>query len=209
MSRRLHLAGALAVPRNLPPDTRHRVVKSIRSHFMVDWITANWQPSVVVCRRHPLDVVASRMDMPLRARPGVAPEMRTEAERRYHIEIPPTDDRLVATAWAVGVQMSALSDARRANSEFHVVDHEELCRDPIATFGALASALGLDWTAESEAALAASNRPGTGYELNRVAADLPDAWRRRLSPHDARVAAAVIAQLPIASGYDLDVSRGS
>ena len=38
MSMRLRLAAALAVPRNLPPDTRHRVVKSIRSHYMVEWI---------------------------------------------------------------------------------------------------------------------------------------------------------------------------
>ena len=43
--------------------------------------------------------------------------------------------------------------------------------------------------AENEAVLVASNRPGTGYELNRVQADLPGAWRRRLSPEDARTAA--------------------
>ena len=55
----------------------------------------------------------------------------------------------------------------------------------------------------------ASNRPGTGYELHRVQADLPGAWRRRLSPEDARTAAAVIAQLPIAERYDLEVSKAS
>ena len=95
----------------------------------------------------------------------------------------------------------------RANPQFHVVDHEEMCRDSVAGFRALATALGLDWTAENEAVLVASNRPGTGYELNRVQADLPGAWRRRLSPEDARTAAGIIAQLPIAERYDLDVSK--
>ena len=105
--------------------------------------------------------------------------------------------------------MSALHDALVANPQFHVVDHEAMCADPVGRFRALSGALGLDWSTENDAALVASNRPGTGYELHRIQADLPGAWRRRLSPEDARTAAVVIAQLPIAERYDLDVSRAS
>src|SRR6476619_2267651 len=98
--------------------------------------------------------------------------------------------------------MSALHDALVANPQFHVVDHEAMCADPIGRFRALADALGLDWSTQNDAALAASNRPGTGYELNRVQTDLPGAWRRRLSPEDARTAAGIIARFPIAEHYD-------
>lgn len=207
---RLSLAAALAVPRNLPPGTRHRIVKSIRSSFMVEWIAANWDPAVVVCRRHPLDVVASRMEMQYETRPGgVAEATRDEAKLRYGVEVPSTDDPVVASAWGVGLQMSALDDALRANPHFHAIDHEDLCHDPVGRFRSLATALGLDWTAENEAAVEASNRPGTGYELNRIAADLPGAWRRRLSADDARRAADALAQLPIAARYDLEVSKSS
>lgn len=96
-SMRLRLAAALAVPRNLPAGTRHRVVKSIRSQFMVEWISVNWEPAVVVCRRHPLDVVASQMEMQFRSRP-VAQAVRDEAKRRYDVEIPSTDDQVAASA---------------------------------------------------------------------------------------------------------------
>ena len=208
VSLRLRVAAALAVPRNLPPDTRHRVVKSIRSHYMVEWLVANWKPAVVVCRRHPLDVVASRMEMARRTPIGVvAPELRNEARRRYGVEIPAANDEVAVLAWRVGVQMSALHDVLVANPQFHVFDHEAMCADPVGRFRALADALGIDWTPANEAVLVASNRPGTGYELNRVQADLPGAWRRRLSPEDARTAAGIIAQLPIAERYDLDVSK--
>ena len=177
---------------------------------MVEWIVANWHPTVVVCRRHPLDVVASRMDLVDRVPIGeVAPEMRNEARRRYGVEIPAANDDVAVLAWRVGVQMSALYELLVAHPQFHAVDHEELCRDPVGRFRALADTLGLDWSTENDAALVASNRPGTGYELNRIQADLPGAWRRRLSPEDARTAAAVIAQLPIAERYDLDVSKAS
>jgi len=177
---------------------------------MVEWIVANWQPAVVVCRRHPLDVVASRMEMAQRVPIGhITPELRNEARRRYDIEIPAANDEVAVLAWRVGVQMSALHDALVANPQFHVIDHEAMCADPVGRFRALAGALGLDWSTENDAALVASNRAGTGYELHRIQADLPGAWRRRLSPDDARTAAAVIAQLPIAERYDLDVSRAS
>ena len=59
MSLRLRADAALGGAAYLPPDTRNRVVKSIRAEHMVEWIVANWHPTVVVCRRHPLDVVAS------------------------------------------------------------------------------------------------------------------------------------------------------
>jgi hypothetical protein len=208
MSLRLRAAAALAVPRNLPPDTRNRIVKSIRAEYMVEWIVANWRPAVVVCRRHPLDVVASRMQMTDQPPAvSVAPELREEARRRYGVEIPADNDEAAVQAWRVGVQMSVLHDVYLANPQFHTIDHEALCADPVGSFRALASALGLDWSAENEAVLVASNRPGTGYELRRVQADLPGAWRRRLSPADARTAAGIIAQLPIAERYDLDVSK--
>jgi hypothetical protein len=210
VSTRLRLAGALAVPRHLPHETRHRVVKSVRAHNMVEWIVANWHPTVVVCRRHPLDVVASRMDLVDRVPIGeVAPEMRSEARHRYGVEIPAVNDDVAVLAWRVGVQMSELDELLVTHPQFHAVDHEAMCADPVGRFHALADTLGLDWSAENEAVLQASNRSGTGYELQRIQADLPGAWRRRLSPEDARTAAAVSAQLPIAEWYDLDVSKAS
>ena len=209
LSTRLRLAGALAVPRHLPHDTRHRVVKSVRAHNMVEWIVANWQPdrgrlpsSSARCRRQP-DGVGGTGCRSVRSHRRCA----TRRRRRYGVEIPAANDDVAVLAWRVGVQMSALYELLVAHPQFHAVDHEELCRDPVGRFRSLAAALGLDWSPENDAALVASNRPGTGYELNRIQADLPGAWRRRLSPRMRARPPRSSRSCPIAERYDLDVSR--
>jgi len=206
LSVRLRVSGALAVPRNLPVGTRHRVVKSIRSHYMLGWLTENWDPSVVVCLRHPLDVVASRLEMGYPIPPRTATRATSaEAGHRFGVEVPPSDDPVEFAAWSVGVQLSVYDEELAANPEYHLADHEALCRDPVGGFRTLAADVGLEWTVDDEARIVASNRPGSGYALHRVASDLPDAWRRRLSVDDARRAAGIVSRFPIAARYDLEV----
>jgi hypothetical protein len=205
ISVRLRVVHALAVPRHLREPTRHRVVKSVRSQYMLEWLLANWSPRVVVCRRHPLDIVASRLALDFAVMPDtVMRNVYDEGFRRFGVE-PPPDDPLLYHAWATGANMSVLEDAIRAHPEFLVVDHEDACADPAGRFRALAGELGLEWTEDDDARVVESNRPGTGYELNRVAADLPGSWRKRLAADDARAAAAVISRFPIAERYDLRV----
>jgi hypothetical protein len=202
---RLWLASRLAVPRHLGGAPRHRIVKSVRSNLMIEWLVANWSPRVVICRRHPLDVVASRYSMQYPVPPyDVFRTVLVEGERRFGVP-PPPQPGVAQGAWWVGVEMSALEDARRAHPEFHVVDHEDLCEDAVGRFRALADGLGLEWTADDEATVLASNRPGERYERTRVAADLPGAWRRRLPPDVAQTAATVLSRFPIAERYDLTV----
>jgi hypothetical protein len=61
------------------------------------------------------------------------------------------------------------------------VSHESLCADPTGGFRQIYAGLGLTWTDEAERFVRESNRPGTGYETARVAAEQPDRWKRRLS----------------------------
>jgi hypothetical protein len=201
----LRVARALAVPWRGTGE-RHQVVKSIRLPFALEWVSARWQPEVVLCRRHPLDVVASQLELGHESElQWLAPAARRLAPERYGVAEPETDDPVTCLAWRIGLSMSALDEARRRHPEFHVVDHEVLCSDPLAQFRQLFTAVGIEWTTEVAARIEASNRPGTGYETNRIARDQSGKWRERLSPHDARVAAGVVAQFPIAQYYDLDV----
>lgn len=201
----LRVARALAVPWSVKGAT-HQVVKSIRVPFALEWVVARWQPDVILCRRHPLDVVASQLELGhYRDLDWLAPSARRLAIERYGIAEPTTDDGLTCLAWRIGLSMSVLDDARRAHPEFHVVDHEVLCADPLAEFRRLFDAIGLEWTTDVAASIEASNRPGSGYETNRVATDQPGKWRERMSPDDARTVAAVIAPFPIAEQYDMAV----
>ncbi len=200
---RLRAASRLAVPTFLPAGTRHRIVKSVRVQFALDWISARWNPIVVVCRRHPLHIVASLLELGHDHRiECLSPGARAFAVARFGAAEPETDDPLVCHTWRTGLLSAALDGALRVHPEFHAIDHEDFCREPVEQFHALADALGLEWTSECEAFVQESNRPGSGYELNRVAAEEPEKWRRRLTADEAKIAVRVLAQFPMAERYD-------
>ncbi len=94
-------------------------------------------------------------------------------------------DLVAGMSWRVALSMSALDDACRAHPEFHVVDHEVLCRDPHAEYRKLFDAIGLDWSDEVESHNERANRPGAGYETNRIAGEQSGKWRERMAPDDA------------------------
>jgi hypothetical protein len=201
----LRVARALAVPWRGKGE-HHQIVKSIRLPFALEWVSARWRPAVICCRRHPLDVVASQLELGHEVDlQWLPPAARAVATERYGVAEPSRYGVVTGVAWRIGLSMSALDDACRAHPDFHVIDHEVLCRDPRAEFRRLFDAIGLEWSAGVESLIERSNRPGAGYETHRVASDQAGKWRDRMSADDARAAADVIAQFPIARLYDLDV----
>jgi len=210
----LRMAAALGVPRHVGSAVprEHHVAKSVHAPLMIDWIRARWDPAVVVCFRHPLDVVASVLAAGNVGRSGddiggrlsrAAREVGTES---YGVPLPTSGDRLPYVAWRVGLVMSVLADACRDNPAFHVVQHGETCEDPVGRFRDLVSGLGLTWTADTEAFVRTSNRPGTTWQTARVAHEQKDRWRTRLALSDARAASQVLRQFPIAARYEDQLS---
>ena len=179
---------------------------------MVDWIRARWSPTIVVCFRHPFDVLAGFLAIGILRGSGKALIQQMSAAARaygtdfYGVPVPTGDNPVPYVAWRVGLVMSVLDDACRANPTFHVVEHEQTCDDPVGRFRELVSAVGLGWTADTEAFIVDSNRPGTRWERNRVASEQKDRWRDRLSAADVRAASRVLAQFSIATRYGADLS---
>lgn len=210
---RLRLAAALGVPRHLQPqaDRQHVVVKSVRAPFMLDWIRTRWDPAVVVCFRHPLDVVASVLAAGNVGRSAAAVARRLPQEVRdygtdhFGVPFPTSDDRVELLAWRLGLVMSRLDEECQANPEFQVVEHSRICEDPPARLHELVDAVGLTWTDETEAFVTGSNRPGTTWQTSRVASEERDRWRTRLTREQAEVASRVISRFPIAARYEDDL----
>jgi hypothetical protein len=213
VSLRLQLAAALGVPRHLQPhvDRDHHVVKSVHAPFMIDWIRARWDPTVVVCFRHPLDVIASVRAADIVGRSGgvivsrMSRETRAYGLEHYGVPLPTDDDQVACLAWRVGLVMSRLADECRAHPEFHVVDHARICESPSERLRELVAEVGLSWTDDTEAFVASSNRPGTTWQTTRVASEQRDRWRSRLTPGEVSAASEIVAQFPIASRYDGDL----
>jgi hypothetical protein len=213
----LRVATTLAVPRHRayadPDAIAHHVVKSVYGSCTVDWVAARWQAQVVVCMRHPLEVIASFVEVGLVRTTGrdllewMAPEARAYARDRYGVDEPTGDDPIPYVAWRVGFVMSWLDDARRAHPEYHVLEHEAMCDDPVGQFRSLVDAVGLEWTADTEALITSSNRPGTGFALQRVASEQRGRWRTRLTPAEVAAASRVLAQFPVGARYADDLTR--
>jgi hypothetical protein len=204
---RLRLAAITAVPRHVGWPVAHHVVKSVRAPFILDWLRAGWDPVVVVCFRHPLDVVASFVEMWMARRTGqellaeLTNEARQQARERFAVPEPTGTNPVAYVAWRAGVVMSMFEEACRDHPELHVFEHGLVCADPLGQLHELVDAVGLEWRPEVEEYIARSNQPGTRYQLTRVALEQQDRWRERLSRDDAKLAADVLSRFPISGRY--------
>jgi hypothetical protein len=203
------MATMLAVPLHVPGDVPVRVVKSVHAIFALEWIRKNWNPVVVICRRHPLDVVASHLG--IRRLQGrlpadlisLAPVARAQAQQWFGVPEPEGNDAVARTAWRTGMLMSVLDVHVRGCADLHVADHEALCAAPRERLRELATSIGLLWGPESDEFVIEHERPGSGHEINRIASEQPGKWRTRLTPDEVQTAARVLRQFPIAERYDL------
>ncbi len=183
-----------------PKSSRQVAVKTIMASFAIDWIVENYDPRVAIMQRNPLNVVASWVELgihgfDLETRPAVREYYR---ERLGFASPPPRSSTHARTAWWVGLLTATLGEAVDRHPHWLVMDHEYMCQDPITTMRDLFDGLGLVWTAEAEEFVAASNRPGTGFVLNRVAREQPERWRERLSQAQVDEITSVLSDFPTA-----------
>jgi Sulfotransferase family len=168
---------------------RNVIVKSVHAPFAAQWIGQRYSPRVVVVRRNLLNVVASWLQMGF-DNFAIAADRRVTALTE-RLGLPPQEvapSRVARAAWEVGILAAALEHALISHPEWHVVQHEDLCNAPTEGIARLCASLGLEWSPRIAAFLAASDRPGSGYETNRVAGAEPGKWKRSLAASDVVVA---------------------
>ena len=182
----------------MPNKNQRNIAKTIYSCFSIEWIVKNYDPQVIVTQRHPYSVIASwrELDMPkfdLLTRP--------ELLKRYGDQFggnPPTasDSELTQAAWIVGLQTAALGAAAEKHPEWVIVNHEDLCVDPVEKFRALCKVVHIPWSDKVAEFLETSNRPGKGLVTNRVASEQVDKWRRVLKSDEVEEIASVLNRFP-------------
>lgn len=176
-------AAAIARPRSKQAATDLVVVKSAHAVLALEWLAPLFAPRVVVVLRHPLDVIASWLEL---GWGGCAldthPAVRERFGKRWNLpELPPSCSRLTRIAWEVGLFTSVLRAGLETHDRWIATSHETLCTDPERNFRSLCGLLGLEWTEAASSFIARSNRPGTGLTRTRLAADQPGRWRKRLT----------------------------
>jgi hypothetical protein len=186
---KLRAAAALAVPEIPSPGARHVVVKSVYAALSIEWIAARFPAGVVIVVRDLLNVLSSWVELEWIGTPGddmldgLDPIVQQRLATTHGVPVPERGaSPLVRGAWLLGMLDLSLREAAGRNPGWIVVRHEDLCDDPPAGFRTLSQALALEWTADADRTLARLNRPGRGIERARVADELPEIWRSRLSP---------------------------
>jgi hypothetical protein len=91
---------------------------------------------------------------------------------------PPPLETFERAAWNTCARMTMMLDQADRNPDWHVVQHEDLCLDPIVAFRELFTRIGLDWSDDVAEYLEESDRPGEGFDTHRVTRDQLVAWQR-------------------------------
>jgi hypothetical protein len=186
------------VLRSLPGGPSRTVVKTIYAVFSLDWLVDRYDPRTLVLQRHPLNVVASWRELEI---PMFDIAERIEIRRHFLEPLdlappPPGASELSRIAWHVGLLTTVVGDALDRHPGWMLLDHESLCVDPIPRIQDVFRRVGLPWTAEAETFLADNNRPGTGFQVSRVAKDQAERWRTRFTDAELREVTDVLAQFP-------------
>jgi Sulfotransferase family len=199
---RVRATARLARPPSAPSAAERVMVKSVHAALSSEWLAALTDPEVVVVVRHPLNVVASWMDLGYEACAIHRPAVRHWYMERLGIEEPLLQSsRLARVAWEVGLLLFALHEAAGEHPEWTPASHDALCRDPVGSFRTLTSRLGLTWSADIEDYLDRSNRHGSApYGRLRVTGEQPDRWRVRLTLDQQREAGAILERFGLSLG---------
>ena len=199
----LRLAARLAVPGSTG-SADVAIVKSLVSVFALDWICARWTPRVLVVLRHPLDVVASRLEL---GHHGLPWDLDPRVGAAY-ARITGTSLGAVASdstrlpvprevAFKVGALLTVVQAHLARHPDWRLVTHGWLCEDPAPRFRAVYDDLRLGWNPGVERFLRSNDHPGQGFQISRVATEQRDRWRSRLDTAQIEEVSPMLRRFPI------------
>jgi hypothetical protein len=197
------IAGAVAShPGNgSPPELgdQRLLVKSVHAPLALEWLAEEFEIDVLVLLRHPGNVLSSWLGLNLNEQFVRLEENQAVRERLLDSwSVPaPGPDPLERMIFSIGVLSTALEAAASRHPRWLIRTHEQLCSDPGQEFKKLYADLELTWNEAVEGFLAGNDRPGEGFLTQRVAAELPDNWKRRLTSHQITVMQRVLSQFPL------------
>jgi len=210
------LAGLLA--RNPDPHSsdilfgRRVIAKSIHAQLALDWLASEFDIDVLVLVRHPASVLASWLEVNLKDARNETLETRADVRARFLTPwgVPdPGPDPIERMSWKIGLLSSALEDSIARHPDWVVRSHEAMCADPDVEFRRLFAELRIDWNPHAEEYLRDHDTPGVGFDVRRVAAEMPDSWQRRLDDDQLATLRKVFQWFPVTRWSDVDFERPS
>ena len=181
------------------PAQPHQLVKSVRILGSMEWIEERYRPQIFVVWRHPINMLGSFLKRGWGIRGDYVLQMIRDRFEGTDVWRAPTSQpeevmRLLCARLELQFELAS------RHPTWRVLRHEDVTRDPSRTFRSVLADAGIEWDDAVDRFLQASNRPGTGfYQTDRVAADEPLSWRKRLTDEQVAQALPVLqrfARLP-------------
>jgi hypothetical protein len=204
MSRRARTALRLAQPMPRGRASTRRVVTSVDLPLALDWILERYAPDVVLVRRHPLDVVASRIrhSAPFHLGDATLDDAGVDERfARWRIPRRPLPGHAFARlVWLVGFEMSAYQEVADKHPEVHVVDYKRLATHTDFELRRLLTSLELVWRSGDERLSPPDVRDVVdepGSNARAIAPTVPP----YLSPEQVSLARRLLTLFPISRDY--------
>ena len=162
------------------------MVKDVHSFCALEWIHRHISLTTVIVMRHPCAVAAR----------GLRLNYRLESFERLLDQPKLIDDHLkpfehllknartyceqIGALW--GATYYVILQQQRVHSDWIVVQHEALCRDPVGQYRELFQKLDLRWNEMTDEliSMSATKESGEPYVPKRIASQEPDKWKKEL-----------------------------
>lgn len=200
---RARIAMAVALPDR--PDCNRVVVKSVHATLSLEWIAERTGAAVILLQRNPMAVIGSWVRMGWMEHTGWwVPHSISMSVVDSASDVPTVECSLSPFEW-ICWNMCTLAAYQELlasrHPEWQRIEHEKLSADGVEAFKLLARSVDWPWSDAIGKFVEGSNRPGSGYDTNRVASDAVDSWRDVLSTRQRLLAATIMRQFPSLSRW--------
>jgi hypothetical protein len=170
------------IPGGTPRE--RRVVKSVHSLLVLKQLLDIFEVPTVITVRNPGGIVSSCLSM---NNPDIDRKLYTDANLMdflYGEKLP--DWKRLATIEAragfqVGLFYRYIDIMLPLLNNCTVIKHEDICQNPIDKFRDLFRILDMKFDANSKRFIEKTNKPGDGYETNRISSEMINGWKKKIS----------------------------
>lgn len=160
------------------------VVKSVYNILALDWLDYNFDFVPVIIIRHPGNMISSYLNLKFSDSYRNIFSQKKLVKKHFKNVISDVNnygDVIEKMTAQIAGAYSVIEKQMKKHKSWHVIRHEDLCKDPIKEFKKLYKITGLSWSHEVENFILESDKPGEGYKTNRVASNQIDKYKSILS----------------------------
>ena len=184
----------------MPRGDEAVVVKSVYCYFAMEWLAERYRPDIAIVWRNPANMLPGYLERgwitdELRTRPPLPARFGDTA-----VWPPPAEFGLENVLWSICARMTVLLETATRHPDWHVYRHEEISADPRDRYREVFTDLGLEWSTGVERFLERSNKPGEGWDVQRVAEQEATVWKRRLDADQIRLTRDVMRRFAAVGG---------